>query len=200
MAYYKRGASYKQPKIQEALKKCPTFTKVILAKADDKKHALALEEFYIKEFETHTIGLNEYVGTKMGDTAKKKLKAFNNLDEVKLKKSIEMKERMKEGSELYSKVKQAAKSLTKIAKHKEQMKERMQNPEYKARALQALKDANPKRIEKLSKKVICNETGVIYSSFREACRQIPCDKGSLWRHFKGVYKQWKGKTYRYLEE
>jgi Uri superfamily endonuclease len=94
------------------------------------------------------------------------------------------------------------KPLTEEMKKKlsESTKKAMQDPIRREVSLKALKDSNQKRVEKLSKKVICNETGVIYSSFRQACRQIPCDKGSLWRHFKGVYKQWKGKTYRYLEE
>ncbi len=48
------------------------------------------------------------------------------------------------------------------------------------------------------KKVICNETGIVYPSIFEAAFAIGCHHDNLKRHLSGKYKMCKGFTFRLL--
>lgn len=55
------------------------------------------------------------------------------------------------------------------------------------------------RTERTSKRVICEETGIVYPSLSEVYRQLGFDNSYIGACCKGRYKQAYGYTWRYVE-
>lgn len=61
-------------------------------------------------------------------------------------------------------------------------------------------EAKRKMAEAKKKKVICNETGVIYPSITETAAALQCHPDNLKKHLSGKYKKCKGLTFCFYEE